>query len=144
MTRSHKALGLVLVMLVGAWGCSKAPAPTGDERNPALEAKAKRLDEDFRAAAAARDQFRLRALAAEEKVSAAESRATALQAQLDEARASASTVRAERDSMAAQYESFRTNIKSLLGQAESSLNKPTGPATPTSPASPPPPSALSN
>ncbi|VTU00630.1 unnamed protein product [Gemmataceae bacterium] len=143
MTRSHKALGLVLVVLVGAWGCAKAPAPSGGG-NPALEAKAKRLDEDFRAAAAARDQFRLRALAAEEKVSAAESRAIALQAQLDEARASASTVRAERDQMAAQYESFRTNIKSLLGQAESSLNKPAGSLSPASPASPPPPSALSN
>ncbi|MBA4189676.1 MAG: hypothetical protein C0467_16955 [Planctomycetaceae bacterium] len=153
MTRSHKALGFVLVMLVGAWGCSKVPTSTAaGDKNSSQEAKTKRLDEDFRAAAAARDQFRLRLLAAEEKLAAAESRGAQLQAQLDESRATLTAERAdlkartnERDNLAIQYEAFRKNIKSLLGQAESSLNTPANSGNPTSPASPPPPaSALSN
>lgn len=159
MTRSHKALGFILVILVGAWGCSKAPTTTADEKNPSLEAKNKRLEEDFRAATAARDQFRLRLVAAEEKLAAAENRATQLQAQLDESRSaftSTATERdalkndlkartTERDNMTVQYETFRKSIKNLLGQAETTLNAPTVPANPNSPASPPPPgSALSN
>ena len=53
MTRSLKTIGFLLVAVVGAWGCSKVP--TGNAENPSLEAKAQRLEEDFRAAAAARD-----------------------------------------------------------------------------------------
>jgi chromosome segregation ATPase len=152
MNRSHKALGFLLVALVGAWGCSKAPsgAAASAEKNPSLEAKVKRLDEDFRAAAAARDQFRQKLLAAEERLTAAENRAAQLQVQADQARAGLSSTTAERDSLkadlaartnerdnlASQYDSFRKNIKNLLGQAETSLNSPTNPV---SPASPPPP-----
>jgi len=153
MNRSHKALGFVLVMLVGAWGCSKVPTATQEEKNPSLEAKAKRLEEDFRAATAARDQFRQKLVAAEEKAAAAENRANQLQAQFEESRsafAATSTERdtlkadlkartTERDNLSIQYESFRKNIKSLLGQAENTLNAPAGSTNPTSPASPPPP-----
>jgi len=156
MNRSHKALGFVLVLLFGAWGCSKAPTTTAQgDKNASTEAKTKRLDEDFRAAASARDQFRLRLQAAEEKLAAAENRGAQLQAQLDEARATLSAERdslkadlkartTERDNLAIQYEAFRKNIKSLLGQAENTLNTPAGSVNPASPASPPPPSTLSN
>lgn len=157
MNRSHKALGFLLVTLVGAWGCSKAPTGVAQaEKNPSLEAKAKRLDEDFRAAAAARDQFRQRLLAAEEKLTAAENRASQLQLQFDEARAGLSSTAVERDALkadlkartterdnlASQYDSFRKDIKNLLGQAETSLKNPSNPVSPASP--PPPAAALSN
>jgi chromosome segregation ATPase len=144
MNRSHKALGFVLVLLVGAWGCSKVPTTAADEKNPSLEAKAKRLEEDFRAAAAARDQFRQKLVAMEEKLASAESRATQLQNQFEESRsafASASLERetlktdlkartTERDNLATQYDTFRKSIKNLLGQAETTLNGPTSPTVP--------------
>ncbi|MCE9568197.1 MAG: hypothetical protein K8U57_39860 [Planctomycetes bacterium] len=143
MNRSHKALGFMLVMLVGAWGCSKVPTAT-QETNPSLEAKAKRLEEDFRAATAARDQFRQKLVAMEEKLASAENRANQLQTQFDESRTafvSTSTERdtlkadlkartTERDNLTAQYESFRKNIKNLLGQAETTLNTPAPASTP--------------
>src|SRR5262245_48734062 len=121
MARSHKMLGFLLVVLVGAWGCSKSPGGSAEaEKNPSLEAKAKRLEEDFRAAASARDQFRLKWLASEEKLVAAETKAGQFQAQLDQTRATLATttaerdgVKAERDALSGQYDEFRKGIKNL-------------------------------
>lgn len=154
MTRSHKTLGFLLVTLVGLWGCSRAPSGNaGAAKNSALEAKAQRLEEDFRAAAAARDQFRQKLIAAEERLAAAESRAGQLQTQAEEARTSLAaantelrTRTAERDNLSAQYDVFRKGLKNLLGQAEIALANPGGslsPVEPTLPAAPPP-TALRN
>jgi chromosome segregation ATPase len=89
MTRSQKVLGFVMVTMLGAYGCAKGPAG-GDGRTAAAEAKAKRLEEDFRAAAAARDSFRQRLIAAEEKQAQ-------LQKQLDETTTTATQDRKDRD-----------------------------------------------
>jgi hypothetical protein len=132
MSRSHKIIGFLVVALVGAWGCSKNPGESAGAggRNPSLEAKAQRLEEDFRAAAAARDQFRQRLQAAEERLATAESRAAQLQTQFEQER---ETLRndlkartTERDNLAAQYDAFRKNLKALIGQAETSLGIPSG------------------
>ncbi len=142
MTRSHKIVGFLVVSLAGVWGCAKVPTGNaGSEKNPSLEAKAQRLEEDFRAAAAARDQFRQKLLAAEEKLASAETRATQSQSQLEESRTALATTTTERDSLKSdlkartterdnltgQYESFRKNIKNLLGQAENALGNPNTP-----------------
>ena len=133
MTRSHKVLGFLFVSMLGLYGCARGPA--GGNERAALEAKVQRLEEDFRAAAAARDTFRTRLLAAEEKV-------TQTQKSLDSATATASqerrerdTARAElkartleRDTLQTQYDGFRKNIKELLGTAESALAAPAAPA----------------
>src|SRR5262245_51649226 len=111
MTRSQKALGFLLVTIAGVWGCSKSPGGTaGAEKNPTLEAKTKRLEEDLRAASSARDQFRLKFQAAEEQLAAAETRAGQLQTQLDQTKATLAvttterdTVKAERDTLSGQY-----------------------------------------
>jgi chromosome segregation ATPase len=143
MSRSEKVIGVLVVALVGAWGCSKNPGESAGAggRNPSLEAKAQRLEEDFRAAAAARDQFRQRLQVAEERLTSAESRAAQLQTQYDETktaltsttterdtlRSDLKTRTTERDNLSAQYEAFRKNLKSLLGQAETSLGLPSTP-----------------
>ncbi len=132
MTRSQKVIGFALVTLVGVWGCSKNPGESAGAggRNPGLEAKAQRLEEDFRAAAAARDQFRQRLQSAEERLATAESRAAQLQTQFEQEREALRTDlkarTSERDNLAAQYDAFRKNLKSLLGQAETSLGIPSG------------------
>ncbi len=142
MTRSQKIVGFLVVTLAGAWGCAKVPTGNaGSGKNPSLEAKAQRLEEDFRAAAAARDQFRQKLLAAEEKLAAAETQTTQWQAQFEESRTaltSATTERdnlrtelksrtTERDNLAVQFDSFRKNIRNLLGQAENALASPNTP-----------------
>jgi septal ring factor EnvC (AmiA/AmiB activator) len=132
MTRSHKVLGFLLVALLGIYGCARGPAAAPHGEKAALEAKVQRLEEDLRAAAAARDSFRQRLLTTEEKQ-------TQTQRALDQAAAGATKVakerdaaRAERDALHAQYDGFRKNIRELLGQAETALgHPPAGGASPT-------------
>ena len=83
MTRSAKVMGFLLVAVVGLWGCAKGPDSANTAKNTSLEAKAQRLEEDFRAAAAARDQFKQKLLATEEKLAASETRATQLSTERD-------------------------------------------------------------
>jgi len=147
MTRTPKIVGFLVVTLAGVWGCAKVPTGNnaGAERNATLEAKAQRLEEDFRAAATARDQFRQKLLAAEEKIASAESRLAQLQKQFEDSRSALARVSqerdalrtdlqtrtAERDNVSAQYESFRKSLRDLLGQAESALAAPRPPALAT-------------
>ena len=67
MTSSHKVLGFLLVTILGAYGCARGPVEASTTQPTAADAKAQRLEEDFKAATAARDSFRQRLLAAEEK-----------------------------------------------------------------------------
>jgi hypothetical protein len=118
MTRSHKILGFLFVVVVGAYGCARVPVGSGGtEKSTSLEAKAQRLEQDFRAAAAARDQFKQKLLAAEEEQ-------TRLQRQLDQERAEVKARIAERDTIATQYDGFRKSLKELIAQAESTLANP--------------------
>jgi len=136
MTRSHKVLGFLFVAMLGLYGCAKGPAANGEKA--ALESKVQRLEEDFRAAAAARDSFRTRLLAAEEKLtqttkSLEQATATVSQErrERDSTRAELKTRTQERDSLQTQYDGFRKNIKELLGSAEAALNAPANPTPPT-------------
>ena len=116
MSHYQKALAVLVVALLGIWGCAQGPAGGASaEKVRNLEAKVTRLEDDFRAATAARDQFRKK-LADSEAVSAE------LQVQL-QARTS------ERDTLTTQFDSFRKNLKELLGQTEAALAKPAPPAT---------------
>lgn len=140
MSRSHKIIGFLIVAGLGIYGCARVPTAenTGSDKNPSLQAKAQRLEEDYRAVAASRDQFR-------QKLQAAEERQSQLQRQLDEARAAAAAERealkaeiksrtTERDTVVVQYEAFRKNLKELLAQAEGTLASPPLPTITTSPA----------
>jgi hypothetical protein len=129
MTRSHKVLGFFFVAILGAYGCARGPAGASTSQSTSAEAKAQRLEEDFKAATAARDSFRQRLLAAEEKQ-------TQLQRQLELATATTNQERqekermkgdlrvrtAERDLVQLQYEGFRKNIRDMLAQADSALS----------------------
>jgi len=134
MTRSHKVLGFLFVAMLGLYGCARGPA--GGNERAALESKVQRLEEDFRAAAAARDTFRTRLLAAEEKLTQAtksleSANATASQErrERDVARADLKARTQERDALQTQYDGFRKNIKELLGTAEAALAPPANPPT---------------
>jgi hypothetical protein len=145
MTRVQKIVVYVLVLSAGLYGCAKNPSGSGSgssERNSSSEARLHRAEEDLKTAAAARDQYRQKLLAAEE-------RQTQLQKQLDQERAAAATERdalkdevklhlTERDTVQSQYDGFRKGLRDLLAQAEGTLtppvpNIPTIPAPPTTP-----------
>jgi hypothetical protein len=143
MNRTNKTIFFLLVVGMGVYGCAKAPSGNArSDGNTSPEAKAQRWEEDFRAAAAARDQYRQKLLATEEKL-------TQLQQQFDHERTAAANEREtlkaeikirsnERDSLQTQYDGFRKNLKDLISQAEISMsgNVPTIPSIPTIPATP--------
>ena len=172
MTRSHKVLGFLLVALLGIYGCTRTP-PVSPGNVAALEAKVQRLEEDFRSAAAARDAFRQKLLASEEKYAAVQRHleqalATATQdrQERDAARTEAKTRATERDNLQTQYDGFRKTIRELLGQADAAMTSPGSqnptttlattptstplptipsvPTTPTAPTSPSPENTLRN
>jgi len=124
MPRSLKALGFVLVLMVGIWGCAKGPA--GASHDTATAAKLKQVEDDYRAALTARDQFRVK-LAASEELQAKTA------AELTQARIKAEKLTSERDALNAQYDSFRKNLKELLGSADSAVSALNLPATAAQP-----------
>ena len=131
MTRSHKVLGFLLVTLTGIYGCAKTPG-LGDPK--AAEAKVQRLEEDFRAAASARDNFRAQLVQAQEKqtqlqrqLEQANAAVAAERTQKDAARADLRARTAERDSLQTQYDGFRRTLRDLIGQADAALASPGAP-----------------
>jgi hypothetical protein len=138
MPRHYKALGFLLVAILGIYGCAKGPGSSAaTENNPTATAKAQKLEEDYRAAVAARDQFR-------QKLVAAEQQQANVQRELEQTRATAATERealknevkartGERDAVNAQYEAFRKNLKELLGTADTSIGALNLPAPKPSP-----------
>ena len=124
MPRSYKIIGFILVTLLGVYGCAKGPGSTSKDSN-SNSAKVQRLEDDFRAAVAARDQFRTQLAATAEQHAK-------VQKELERTRAAAAAERtalkgevkartAERDALQVQYETFRKNLKELLGHADSAV-----------------------
>ena len=140
MNRSHKIVAFLLVVGSGIYGCAKNP--TGNARSDSgtsTETKAQRWEDDFKAAAAARDQYRQKLLAAEEKHAQLQKtldheRAVAV-AERDSLKAELKIRSNERDLLQSQYDGFRRGIKDLLAQAETLAN-PNIPNIPTIPAPP--------
>ena len=117
MTSGNKALVVLVVASLGLWGCTQRPGAVGGaERIKALEKRIARLEEDFRAAATARDQLR-------QKVARVESQRDRLQRECDELQQQIVTRTNERDTAQVQYEQFRKQLRSLLGQAETAANR---------------------
>jgi TolA-binding protein len=134
MTRANKALAVLMVAALGLWGCAQGPSngPGSAERIKSLENKCNKLDEDYRAVAAVRDQLRA-------KLNDVEEQRTKLRKELDvqlallkdheNIKAQLTARTQERDNLQNQFEVFRKGIRNLLGQAEAAL-----PAAPAQPA----------
>lgn len=124
MPRHLKALGFAMVVTLGLYGCAKGPGSSASTDGSAT-AKVQRLEEDYRAAVAARDHFRQRLTAAEEQQAKAKR-------ELEETKTAAATEReslkgevkartGERDALNAQFETFRKSLKELIGTADSAV-----------------------
>lgn len=134
MSRANKALVVLVVAVLGLWGCAQGPSGNSSaslERIKALEGKCTKLEDDYRAVAAARDQLKKRLATAEEDRARAQQEVNEKQVvvkERDELRQQVQARTAERDTVQTQFEQFRKNIKTLLGQAEATNAAPTTPA----------------
>ncbi|HEV3235607.1 MAG TPA: hypothetical protein VGZ25_01380 [Gemmataceae bacterium] len=123
MSRASKAFVVLMMGLMGLWGCAQGPAsgPTA-ERIRSLESKCAKMEDDYKAAIEARD-------VAKKKQSNLESEKKRLLDDLNEQIRMAKERTTERDGIQSQYDQFRSNIRNLLGQAEASLTSPSTPMT---------------
>jgi hypothetical protein len=123
MSRASKAFVVLMMGIMGVWGCAQGPAsgPTA-ERIRSLESKCAKMEDDYKTASDARD-------VAKKKLNALEVEKKRLLDDLNEQIRMAKERTAERDGLQSQYDQFRSNIRNLLGQAEASLSSPSTPMT---------------
>ena len=142
MSRSRHAAGVLLVTLFGLWGCSRAPsADTGGsaataEKLRAVETKLARLEDDFRAASAARDQLSKKLIAAEEARTALVLQVDRLGKDLKAKDEQIGQRTAERDQAAGQFRALKDELRELMAKAENGMRPVEGstgvPVIPTS------------
>jgi len=132
MTRGGKAFSVMLVVFLGLWGCARGPVGQSAqaERIRSLETKCVRLEDDYRAVAAARDQAR-------KQLAALESEKANLQKELadkravvkerDSLRQQVVTRTSERDTLRLRCERLKKGLQELLGQDDALLPAPAAP-----------------
>ena len=142
MNRAGKSLIVLLVATVGLWGCAQATsgqAAAQAERVKALEAKCGKLEDDYKSAAAARDQARKRVAALEEEHAQMEEQQALMQKDIeagklvakerDDLRQLMEARTGERDTLQTRCDKLKKGLQSLLGQ-DDALSAPAHPATP--------------
>jgi uncharacterized coiled-coil DUF342 family protein len=113
MSGVNKALVVAIVATLGLWGCARGPVngPGAAERIKSLEYKVAKLEDDFRAAAAARDQVR-------KKLDQEVARLQITVKERDDLRKQLTVRTTERDTVQTQYDQFRKGLRDLLGQMD--------------------------
>jgi hypothetical protein len=135
MTRSDKIWAVVLVAALGVWGCAKGPAnhyATQAERIRSLETKCGKLEDDYKAVAAARDQAKRRVAALEEDNTRLEKELAdhkAVVKERDGLKQLVDTRTGERDLLQMRCDRIRKGIQSLIGQDDAMIAPP-APAAP--------------
>jgi septal ring factor EnvC (AmiA/AmiB activator) len=114
MNRATRAATILIVSMIGLWGCAQGPTATAQaERIKSLETKTTRLEADYQAAASTRDRLKQQLEQTTE--------------QLKQLQVAMKERVSERDQLATQYETFRKSLKDLLGQADAAaLRLPNG------------------
>jgi septal ring factor EnvC (AmiA/AmiB activator) len=132
MTQYQRALAVLIVSVLGIWGCAQGPAGSAAaEKVKSLEAKLNRVEDEFRAATAARDQFQKKLSEAEILAVQLRQELDAMHKERDDLRGQVKARTAERDALSQQFEVFRRSLKDLIGQTEASLAKPSQPPVTT-------------
>jgi len=133
MSRTTKALCVLVVSFLGLWGCTQGPAGSTAlaERVKALEMKCARLEEDYRTVALARDQARKQSAALEQDKTQLEEQRTRLQKELDQLRLvvkERDRLRQEldaktkqRDVLQARCDKLKNGLKSLMSDDDAML-----------------------
>lgn len=141
MTRATKALTIMLVAMVGIWGCAQGSnsGPAAAERIKTLETKCGKLENDFKAVAQARDQLRKKLAEVEQERATLQQEAAKAQLLAEDhkdlvknhadLRQQFNTRTSERDALQGQMEALRKGMRTLLGQAEAALAPAASPGT---------------
>jgi uncharacterized coiled-coil DUF342 family protein len=127
MNRAGKALAVMVVAVLGVWGCAQGNSGNAD-RLRSLENRCAKLEEDYRAVTAARDGLRKKVAALEEERTRIQQDLEAQQAlardrqtlvkERDELLQQVTTRTNERDVVQTQLEQVRKGLRNLLGQAD--------------------------
>jgi septal ring factor EnvC (AmiA/AmiB activator) len=132
MTQYQKALAVLVVAVLGIWGCAQGPdGMASADKVKNLEHKLARLQDDFKAAATARDQFKNKLVEAENLTTQLRQEIDSVQKDREQLRVTVKARTAERDAMSNQFETFRKQLKDLIGQTEATLAKPASPTIAT-------------
>jgi chromosome segregation ATPase len=131
MNRNGKSVIVLLVAAVGLWGCSQGPGQSAvqAERIKALETKCAKLEDDYKTAAAARDQARKKITTLEEERAQIDEQTIALQKEIETGKLLAKERTNERDMLQGRCEKMKKGLQTLLGQ-DDALAAPAGPAMP--------------
>lgn len=132
MTRGGKAFSVLLVALLGLWGCARGPIgqSTQTERVRSLETKCARLEDDYRAVAAARDQSKKQAAALEAERTKLQKEVADKQAivkERDSLRQQMVMRTSERDNLKVRCDRLKRGLQELLGQDDAMLPAPAAP-----------------
>lgn len=119
MNSTYRSLAVFSLVLLGLWGCSQGPSNRGAlvERIKVLETRSARMEEDFRAVSASRDQVKQQLVRAEEHIQTLQ----VVVKERDELKVQLQLRTSERDQVAGQYDQFRQSIREVLGQADTSV-----------------------
>lgn len=124
MTRDGRALSMMLIALLGMWGCAKGPAGHSADRLRTLEAKCGKLEDDYRAVAHARDQARKQLVALETERTRLQKEFAAAARERDELRQQITTRTSERDTLQLRCDRMKKGLQNLLGQDDALLPAP--------------------
>jgi len=137
MTCANKALLVIMVVAtLGLWGC--AQNPTGSATNARirdLESRNSKLEDDYRAAVAARDQSRKKLASAEEQRAQLMQQVEQLQLVIrerDELKKQVNVRVGERDALHGQLIQLGRDLQNLAGRIESATGTPLAPPPVTS------------
>ncbi len=129
MSRGFKMLAVMIVATLGLWGCAQGQAPGAHaEKMRALENRCAKLEDDYRAVAAARDGLRKKVATLEEEQGKVQQelethqpllkeRLTVLK-ERDELQQQLGGRTTERDDARTQLETVRKGLRTILGQAD--------------------------
>jgi chromosome segregation ATPase len=138
MTCAKKALLVVaLTTLLGLWGCTQsAPPNSASTRLRELEARNARLEDDYKAAVAARDQARKNVTVLEEQKAQLVQQVEHLQRvtkECEEVRKEVARRTAQRDAMQTKLEECRNTLLSMAQQMEQAVHDNGGPPVTAAP-----------
>jgi chromosome segregation ATPase len=148
MKRAGKLLTVLVVGVLGVWGCAKGPANPSSpaEKIHALESKCADLEKDYRVAASACDDARKKATSLEEESKRIQKQLDDQKAQLQKEQEVQKLIAKERDDLRLQIEArinerdglqtrcdrLKKGLQNLLGQDDAAIASPS-PTIPNTP-----------
>jgi chromosome segregation ATPase len=120
MSSANKALLIVMVVAtLGLWGCAQNPGGSANgARIRDLESRNAKLEEDYRAAIATRDQYRKRLTSAEEQRTELTQQLEVVVRERDELNQQINVRMGERDALHGQLIQLGKELQSLAGRIE--------------------------